>query len=287
MPVPLVSLLPDPPLPTDPEQVFDNKVGASLLAQQAMVPEMNTQAGFTNQRAIDADASAQAAAASATTATSKAGEASQSADAAQTYAANLEALDELWLGAATSDPATGKAGAPLVAGNAYVNSATGYLRAFNGTEWVQGVSDVAGVISVNGQSGVVTGIATTAGVETLTNKTVSGPRSSMAQYIDKTVTNAAATGTVTLDLSAADVFDLTLTGNTTLALSNAPTLSGETFSIVVRVRQGATAYSLAWFAGVTWLASSTPPTPAANKIVEYILSTSNGTGWLGRKGAAN
>lgn len=156
MAVPLVSLLPDPPLPTDAEQVFDNKAGASLIAQQAMVPEMNAQAEFNNQRAIDADASAAAAAASAGTASAKAGEASQSADAAQTYAANLESLDELWLGAATSDPATGKAGAPLVAGNAYVNSATGYLRAFNGAEWVQGVSAVSGVNSVNGQTGAVT-----------------------------------------------------------------------------------------------------------------------------------
>jgi len=240
-----------------------------------------------DQRAIDADASAQAAAASATTATNKAGEASQSATAAQGYAANLESLDELWLGAATSDPVTGKAGAPLVAGNAYVNTLTGYLRAYNGTSWVVGVSDVAGVTSVNGQLGAVTGIATTAGVETLTNKTVSGPRSSMAQYIDKTVANAAAAGTVTLDLSTADVFDLTLSGNATLALSNAPALSGETFSIVVRVRQGATAYSLAWFAGITWLAAVTPVAPAANKIIEYILSTTDGATWLGRKGAAN
>lgn len=77
MPVPLVSLLPDPPLPTDPEQVFDNKVGASLLAQQAMVPEMNTQAEFTNQRAIDADASATAAAASTVSASDSATAAQQ------------------------------------------------------------------------------------------------------------------------------------------------------------------------------------------------------------------
>jgi hypothetical protein len=120
------------------------------------VAEFNASAAFVDQRAIDADTSAQAAAASAGTANAKAGEASQSATAAQASAANLESLDELWLGAATSDPATGKAGAPLVAGNAYVNSDTGYLRAFNGTEWVQGVSAVSGVNSVNGQTGAVT-----------------------------------------------------------------------------------------------------------------------------------
>lgn len=127
-------------------------VGATL---PTTIDGMNEAVDFINQRAIDASGSASAAAASAGTANAKAGEASQSATAAQTYAANLESLDELWLGAATSDPAIGKAGAPLVAGNAYVNSATGYLRAFNGTEWVQGVSAVSGVNSVNGQTGAV------------------------------------------------------------------------------------------------------------------------------------
>ena len=152
------------------------------------------------------------------------------------------------------------------------------------------------VASVAGKSGAVTvedlsggGVATQSGTESLTNKTVSGPRSSMAQYIDKTITNAAATGTVTLDLSQADVFNLTLSGNTTLAISNAPTLSGETFAIVVRVSQGAAAFALTWFSGITWLTSggTAPAAPAANKSVEYVLSTTDGTNWIGRKGAAN
>lgn len=278
MPVPLVSLLPDPPLPTDPEQVFDNKVGASLLAQQAMVPEMNTQAEFTNQRAIDADASAQAAAAS---------EAAAEADRAE-VAANTAAV--------ASNTATVVARADEVAANTLQVAADADQVAADRVAVDAALASIADgpVASVAGLSGVVTleqlrsaGVATQVGAESLSNKTVSGPRASMAQYIDKTVTNAAASGTVTLNLSAADVFDLTLTGNTALAVNNAPDLSGETFTIVVRVRQGATAYSLAWFAGITWLATSTPATPTANKIAEYILSTTDGTNWLGRKGASN
>lgn len=38
---PPISLLPSPPLPTDPESVFDTKAGASLAAQVTMVPEVN------------------------------------------------------------------------------------------------------------------------------------------------------------------------------------------------------------------------------------------------------
>lgn len=108
-------------------------------------------------------------------------------------------------------------------------------------------------------------------------------------YVDKTTTNATATGTVTLDCSVADVFDLTTSGNVTLALSNLPTLSGETFAILVRVTQGATAYALTWFGSITWLTTggAAPAAPASNKSIEYVLTTKDGTNWLGRKGASN
>jgi hypothetical protein len=51
---------------------------------------------------------------------------------------------------------------------------------------------------------------------------------------DKTV-NATATGTVTLDLSTTNVFDLTLTGNVTFAFSNpAPSSRVQTFTIIAK-----------------------------------------------------
>lgn len=97
---------------------------------------------------------------------------------------------------------------------------------------------------------------------------------------------ASATGAVTLDLAAASIFDLTLTGNTTLAVSNATVPAGYSRSVVVRIRQGATPFTLAWWPGITWLASSTPAAPGANKVVEYVMSYSD-TGWIGRVGAKN
>lgn len=110
---------------------------------------------------------------------------------------------------------------------------------------------------------------------------------SLAKYMDLAVLNAAATGTVTLNMALGSVHILTLTGNATLALSNLPTLSGEVLSIVVRVTQGATARTLTWFAGITWLnANGAPAAPAANKTIEYIL-TYNGSAWIGRRGAGN
>lgn len=103
---------------------------------------------------------------------------------------------------------------------------------------------------------------------------------------DDLLVNAASTGTVTLDVGAAQVFDLTLSGNTTLAFSNVPVPVGQSYSWLVRVTQGATARTLA-FPTVTWLTpnGTSPGAPAASKIIEYIFSTQNGTTILARKGA--
>jgi hypothetical protein len=76
MAVPSITLLPDPPLPTDPEAVFDAKAGASLTAQQAMVPQINTSltwigaqvtaiGGYANSSATNAQTASSAAASAA------------------------------------------------------------------------------------------------------------------------------------------------------------------------------------------------------------------------------
>lgn len=108
---------------------------------------------------------------------------------------------------------------------------------------------------------------------------------SVASYIDRSVRNNAATGSVTLNLSAASVFDLTLAGNVTLSVSGAPPLAGETLSMVVRIRQGATQRTVSWWSGIAWIAAGGVPRPVeAGKVGEYVLSY-DGTEWLGRIGA--
>lgn len=283
MTVPQITPLPPAPQRNDAPADFSTKADAHVAALPLWTTQANELAVFTDSRASLAATSADTASAKASEAESSATAAAESAVAAEDAAENLAALDQLWLGAQSTDPATGKNGAPLVAGNAYVNNSTGYLRAYNGSAWVQGISAVAGVSSINGLTGDIYEVVTESAVQEVKNKSFSGI------YRDKTYENNVATGTVTLDLSQADVFDLTLAGATALEISNAPTLSGETFAIVVRVSQGATAFALTWFSGITWLTSggTAPAAPAANKSVEYILSTMDGTSWIGRKGAAN
>lgn len=123
--------------------------------------------------------------------------------------------------------------------------------------------------------------------DTMTGK-LGGTVVSMANFLDKTVTNATATGAVTLDLASGSDFDITLTGATTLSLTGIPALTNESLAFVVRVKQGATAYGLTWFSGVTWLTTggTAPDAPAANKTTEYVFTTKSGSAFEGRKGAA-
>lgn len=78
MAVPQIDLLPNPPLPTDAEDVFDVKAGASLIAQQAMVPQLNASLTWVGQQLSTADGYRQAAGKSAADAAASAGAANDS-----------------------------------------------------------------------------------------------------------------------------------------------------------------------------------------------------------------
>lgn len=114
-----------------------------------------------------------------------------------------------------------------------------------------------------------------------------GDTLSIPKYIDK-ITTANATGTYTLNLNNSTIFDLTLTGNAALAFSNVPALSGELLTIVVTIRQGATARTLTLPSNVTFITSGGLPilTPPANRLQDYIFTTKNGTAWEVRSGAS-
>lgn len=128
--------------------------------------------------------------------------------------------------------------------------------------------------------------------DTMTGQLI-GTQTRMGGYIDKVLVNATTTGTQNLACGTYSVFNLTLTGATTLTISTMPTFTANTeaFTIVVKIVQGATAKSLTWFSGITWLTSggTAPTTPSANKTVEYIFTNidSVGTAWVGRVGASN
>jgi hypothetical protein len=99
---------------------------------------------------------------------------STSADAAAASAVEAAGLVENYQGALASDPSLNKDGGALAAGDWYVNTTTGLIRAYDGSGWVTSVNVTAGVESLNGQTGVVTGFVTETDTQTLTNKTIDG-----------------------------------------------------------------------------------------------------------------
>lgn len=104
-------------------------------------------------------------------------------------------------------------------------------------------------------------------------------------------TIAAATGSVNLDLSVATIFQLTLTGNTTITFSNVPAPApNQAYQFTVRLISGAVKYTITWPSGLTWLnigSSSYGDTAAPTKMVEYVISTVDGVTAIARKGASN
>lgn len=151
---------------TDLDTLFLTKLPLFSVQAEALRVEVVANAGeataaasTATTQAGNAASSAGAAAESASTALAKAGEAIVSANsavqAAIDAAALLDQFDDRYLGVKAADPTVDNDGNALVPGAIYVNSISGYLRAYTGSGWVQGISAISGVSSVNGLPGDV------------------------------------------------------------------------------------------------------------------------------------
>lgn len=160
-----INPLPTPPAPTDSPQDFNTKAFDLLNALPDFVTEANAQAVQVDTDAGTATSAASTATGAASTATTKASEASDSADAAALSATEAAGLVENYQGALGSDPTLNKDGDPLQAGDWYVNTATGLIRAYNGTQWVTSLNVTAGVESFSaGSTGLTPSTGTTGDV---------------------------------------------------------------------------------------------------------------------------
>lgn len=102
-----------------------------------------------------------------------------------------------------------------------------------------------------------------------------------AGYGEAVNTNNAATGTVTLNVGTQNVHNLTLTGNTTIALT-APPNATDSWSITIIAKQDATGgRTITWPSSMKWPGGSAPVmTSAANSVDVYTAVTVNGgTTW--------
>ena len=143
------------------------------------------------------------------------------------------AASKLNLGSKSSPPAVDNQGEALLAGATYYDTTLSKWRVWTGSGWGDGISAVAGVSSVNGATGIVTGIADLTTAQTLTNKTLTG--------YTETVYNLA--GTV-IAVANGTIQTKTLSANTTFTESLA---DGQ--SVILGITAGA--FSITW-PSVTW-----------------------------------
>ena len=118
-------------------------------------------------------------------------------------------------------------------------------------------------------------IVGTSDTQTLTNKVLQS--STLKAYAEDKAQNNSASGTVTLDLSTNNVFEVTLVGNTTFAFSNPPA-NTKLFSFTLIVKQDATGgRTIAWPSSKKFSGGVTPPpTTTANAIDVWSIMTYDG-----------
>ena len=108
-------------------------------------------------------------------------------------------------------------------------------------------------------------------------------RAVFKDYGETAVTNATSGATETLDLESGNVFDLTLSANCTITLSNPPA-SGTSGSFTLILRQdGAGSRTVTWPASVDWASATAPTltTDASAVDVLTFMTVDGGTVWLG------
>ena len=163
-PVPPINpVLPPAPNPQDEEAVFDAEAYDFTTALAGFGDDVKAigdatyaNAQYAETKAAESEASASNASDSATASAASALASSNSANASAASAVEAANLVEKYQGALASDPTLDKTGNPLTDGDWYVNSTTGFIRAYTASGgWVNGVTAISGVSSVNGMVGDV------------------------------------------------------------------------------------------------------------------------------------
>lgn len=182
MSAPVISSLPIAPQRTDLPAVFSTRADAFVAALQPFRDELNTLGSWMNETALEVAESALIAANAAILATEQVELAEDQAEIAILAAqAAVEAKDEAeelverYQGALAEDPLLNKYGEPLISGDWYISTVTGFIRAYNGDEWVNGLTAISGVERLNGETGHLEGFTENDAEQTLTNKTIVDP----------------------------------------------------------------------------------------------------------------
>lgn len=150
------------------------------------------------------------------------------------------------------------------------NTAPAHKLSIGGT-LAAGNTTITGFINVSTTS-TFTGVTTHGANVAMANNVITQPV--LAGYSEHEVSNAAVTGTFTLDFSTANFFDLTLTGNTTISPSGIPA-NTRMVSATLAVKQDVTGgRTITWPAGTKYAGGSVPPaTTGSGKLDIWSIMT--------------
>jgi len=193
---PSITPAPTPAPQRNDRTTFSSRVDAFVTWLITAVTEFGAVATNVALNATDAATSASTASTQAANASNSAGTATTKASEAAASAVLAANLTEAYQGALGSDPTLDRHGNALTAGDWYTNSTTGFIRAYTGSAWVNGLTAIAGVTSINGYTGVVTGIVDLSTAQTLSNKTLSAATNNVEARSLKSATT-------TVDVSSA------------------------------------------------------------------------------------
>lgn len=99
-------------------------------------------------------------------------------------------------------------------------------------------------------------------------------------YAESHVASTGVSGTKTLDITTGNVFDLTLSGATTLAFSN-PAASGRACSMTVIIRMPSTLYAVTYPSSVKWDGDKVPELKAGKVAILTFVTVNGGSRWYG------
>lgn len=85
-------------------------------------------------------------------------------------------------------------------------------------------------------------------------------------YGEVMLTTDPATGSISLDLSAANIFRLNLTGNTTVTFTNPPAAGSTSVATIIAIQDGSGGHTITWTGGVYAGGVVPPATTGANDV---------------------
>jgi hypothetical protein len=202
---------------------------ASTSASNASTSASNAATSESNAATSESNAATSASNA-ATSESNAATSESNAATSASAAAASADAFDDVYLGSKSSDPTTDNDGDPLAAGMLYYNSVSNIMRIYSGSAWENVAVSTAG-------------FATLAGVETLTNKTLTAPKINEDVAVTSTATELnlldGVSGLVQADLTKLAAIDSTAAELNTLdALSRGSIIYGNASAATAILTKG-------------------------------------------------